>query len=180
MVNRSVKAFLFLGTTAFYATACGLLGGSSGPAAEATLRDAQGVEVATATLRQNGDNSVTIEVRTTRVAAGTHGIHIHAVGSCTAPSFTDAGAHFNPSQMKHGLENGAGPHNGDLANLVVGADGRAEYKSSTSRVTLTPGASSLFDADGSAVVIHATADDQRTDPSGNSGARIACGVVHAR
>jgi Cu-Zn family superoxide dismutase len=159
---------------------CGLIYPKPKPGGAAILKDAQGVEVARATLKTMSNDRVVIEVHTTAVPAGTHGIHIHAVGSCTAPAFTDAGGHFNTSDMKHGLENAAGPHNGDLPNIVVGSNGRADYIAVTTRVSLAPEANSLFDADGSALVIHATADDQKTDPSGNSGARIACGVITPR
>lgn len=109
---------------------------------------------------------------------GAHGIHFHAVGRCDG-DFTTAGAHYNPGARKHGLNAADGPHAGDAPNLTVGADGRARARFTTDRVTLTGGASTLADVDGTALVIHATADDQVTDPSGNSGARIACGVVRA-
>ncbi len=108
---------------------------------------------------------------------GNHGIHIHAVGLCEGPAFTSAGGHFNPATKKHGLESPEGPHAGDLTNIQFYPNGTAVYESVTDRVTLGTGASSLFDADGSAIVIHAGPDDGMTDPSGNSGARIACGVI---
>jgi Cu-Zn family superoxide dismutase len=158
---------------------CALVGsgGSGTTHGHAYLRDANGNEVGRATLRENADKTVTVEVTTTGVAAGTHGIHIHALSQCVGPAFTSAGGHFNPAAKMHGLSNPAGAHNGDLANLEVGASGRATYSSVTNRVTLSAGPTSVFDADGSAIVIHATADDQMTDPSGNSGARIACGII---
>ena len=146
------------------------------PEAEAQLMDAQGNSVGTASLEQ-GANGVEIEVHVTGLPAGTHGIHLHMVGSCTAPEFTSAGAHFNPMNKQHGLANPDGPHAGDLPNLEVVADGSGQAELTNDRVTLREGANSVFDADGTAVVIHAGPDDQRTDPSGNSGARIACGVI---
>ena len=164
-----------------FSAGCGVLGGGSkAPTAESVLMDATGAEAARATFTQHSDGTVAVEVTTTRIPAGSHGIHIHAVGSCDAPSFTSAGAHYNPANHAHGLHNPSGPHNGDLANMTAPAAGSTTYRSSTSHVTLTPGSTSLFDGDGSALVIHATADDQVTDPSGNSGARIACGVIRMR
>ena len=160
-------------------SACSVIGGGGGDSAEAVLHDRTGAEVARATLRPDG-NQVRVDVTTTAIPAGTHGIHIHAVGSCQGPDFESAGGHFNPSNRAHGLENPAGPHNGDMVNMVVGPSEHTNYRSTSTHITLTTGAANLFDADGSALVIHASADDQRTDPSGNSGARIACGVIRAR
>jgi len=108
------------------------------------------------------------------MAPGSYGAHVHAVGQCTGPSFTTAGPHWNPTMREHGRLNPAGSHHGDLPNIMVGADGRGQL-----RATIAGDAASLLDADGAAVVIHAMPDDQRTDPSGNSGARIACAVLSA-
>ena len=153
----------------------------SGRSATAPLRNAAGQEVGTLALRDAPGTPLTIEGDLTGLPAGTHGIHFHAVGQCDAAGgFASAGAHFNPASRKHGLESTEGPHAGDLPNVVVGADGRAAVRLTSSRVTLGREPASLLDADGSAVVVHAAPDDQRTDPSGNSGARIACGVVTAR
>jgi superoxide dismutase, Cu-Zn family len=104
---------------------------------------------------------------------GAHGIHVHAVGRCEAPEFTTAGPHWNPTDRKHGRDNPDGAHHGDLPNIQIGADGRGSLN------FVIPSASfaQLFDSDGAALVVHATADDYRTDPSGNSGGRIACGVI---
>jgi Cu-Zn family superoxide dismutase len=116
---------------------------------------------------------VSFRINASGLPHGLHGIHVHAVGRCDPPEFTSAGAHFNPAARKHGLNNPAGPHAGDLPNVEVAANGVL-----AATVTL-PGASmaSLLDADGAALVLHATADDYMTDPSGNSGARIACAVL---
>ena len=108
---------------------------------------------------------------------GLHGIHIHAVGSCVGPAFASAGSHYNPAARRHGLANPEGPHNGDLPNLVVNGEGIGHLSAKTELVTLAAGAATAFDADGSAVVIHAAEDDQVTDPTGNSGGRVACGVI---
>jgi superoxide dismutase, Cu-Zn family len=133
--------------------------------------------VGTATLTQDAAGMVHVQMKVTGLPPGVHGVHIHAVGSCVAPSFASAGGHFNPGSKHHGMNNPSGPHAGDLPNMTVDASGNAEYDASTSRVSLTPGANSLFDADGSAVVIHAAADDNVSDPAGNAGARIACGEI---
>jgi superoxide dismutase, Cu-Zn family len=110
--------------------------------------------------------------------AGVHGIHFHEKGQCDGPDFTSAGGHFNPAGREHGLENPAGPHAGDMPNVTVGESGRVTIAVATPRVTLDSNATTgVLDADGTAVVVHAAADDQRTNPSGNSGARIVCGVI---
>lgn len=149
------------------------------PDAIAHLRDAQGRDVGTVSF-ENHDNGVEIDVEAEHLAAGTHGIHLHAVGTCTPPDFTSAGGHFNPTGRQHGLSNASGPHAGDLPNLVVGSDGEGEVEYTNDRISLGTGANSLFDADGTAFVVHAGPDDQRSDPSGNSGGRTACGVVEKR
>jgi Cu-Zn family superoxide dismutase len=116
---------------------------------------------------------VSFRISATGLPHGLHGVHVHAVGRCDPPDFKTAGAHWNPAGKQHGMNNPAGPHAGDLPNVEVAANGVLN-----ATVTLA-GASmaGLLDADGAALVIHATADDYRTDPSGNSGARIACAVL---
>src|SRR5690606_10425995 len=118
----------------------------------------------------------TITVAAAGLTAGTHGTHLHMVGSCEGPAFTSAGGHLNPHMKQHGTDNPAGAHLGDLPNLVVGAAG-AGTVSATLAGTREAVLSQIFDADGTAVVIHADADDYRTDPAGNAGGRIACGVL---
>src|SRR5690606_11945130 len=98
-------------------------------------------------------------------------------GECTPPDFTSAGGHFNPTAAQHGLENPDGPHAGDMPNIEVGADGTASVTVENDRITLSEGPNSILDADGSALMIHASADDNVSDPAGNAGARIACGVI---
>jgi Cu-Zn family superoxide dismutase len=112
-------------------------------------------------------------------AAGEHGIHVHAVGKCEPDAFTTAGGHFNPTGKKHGLNSPEGSHAGDMPNMVLDGQGNSTYETTLAGISLDGGANSLFDADGSAVVIHAGPDDLVTDPAGNSGARVACGVVSA-
>ena len=139
--------------------------------------DASGEGVGWARLVEDASGVVHINVHVKGVSSGLHGLHIHAVGSCT-PTFAAAGGHFNPEGHQHGLENPQGPHAGDLPNLVVNQAGVGHLDATTDRVTLSAGTDSLFDADGSAFIIHANTDDQVTDATnGNSGARIACAVI---
>ena len=151
---------------------------ASGMQATAELRDPSGRVVGQASFTEDG-SGVQISVQVRELPAGEHGIHIHAVGRCDPPDFMSAGGHFNPSQRLHGLQNPQGSHEGDLPNLAVLPDGTAAYTASNTMLTLGLGnpAASVFDADGSALVIHADPDDQTTDPTGNSGGRIACGVI---
>jgi Cu-Zn family superoxide dismutase len=155
---------------------CASLPGSPTPTATAELRNVSGQPVATATLTQVGD-VVRIVLEAQGLPPGVKAVHIHEVGACEGPTFTSAGGHFNPLGKQHGLLNPQGAHAGDLANITIGPDGKGWMETSTQQVTLGPGATSLFDANGSALVIHAAPDDFRTDPTGNSGARIACGAI---
>jgi superoxide dismutase, Cu-Zn family len=140
-------------------------------AATAELQDASGKRIGVATMT-NADSGAFLAVSVGSLPPGEHGIHFHQNGDCTPPAFTTAGPHYNPAGRQHGFENPDGPHAGDLPNLRVEADGSADtsFRVEPSLVTAAgtgPGA----------LVIHAKADDHRTDPSGNSGDRIACGVV---
>jgi len=146
--------------------------------AGATLTTVNGTAAGTVQLRQAAGGSVTVEVNASGLTPGSHGIHFHEVGQCDGSSaFSTAGAHYNPLNKEHGLDRPAGPHAGDAPNLVAGSGGTATLSFTTDRVTLTSGSISLFDANGSSVVIHAAADDQVSQPSGNSGGRVACGVI---
>ena len=149
---------------------------AASPAATAELKDAAGKPVGTATFAAAG-HGVQVKVKVAGLKPGPHGFHVHAAGLCEGPDFKTAAGHFNPAGKKHGLDSPAGHHGGDLPNLVAGADGAGEATSILAGVTLGEGEASLFHAGGTALVIHADADDGKTDPSGNSGARIACGVV---
>lgn len=144
--------------------------------AHAVLRNAQGEEKAQAIATQVGDG-VRISLKASGMAAGTYGVHVHAIGRCEAPDFRSAGAHWNPTSRQHGKDNPQGMHMGDLPNLVVGADGRGSVDYVIAAATLKSGATPMLDPDGASVMIHSTADDYVTDPSGNSGGRIACGVL---
>lgn len=148
---------------------------SAGASATAQLRDSAGRPKGVATARQVGD-SLQVRIEAINLPSGAHGAHIHAAGLCAAPGFESAGPHWNPTGRQHGRNNPAGMHHGDLPNLIIGADGRATLEYTVAGASLAGGGAGMLDADGAAIVIHAAADDDRTDPSGNSGARIACGV----
>ncbi|MBC8139637.1 MAG: superoxide dismutase family protein [Fibrella sp.] len=154
---------------------------NQGMTASAALIDTGGRSVGTARFTQERPTDpVTIRVQVTGLTPGQHGIHLHQVGRAEPnanPPFATAGEHINPSTKEHGLQNPDGSHDGDLPNLNVGVDDRAIFELTTTRVTLYDGANSLFDSDGSALIIHASPDDQRTDPTGGTGARVVCGVV---
>jgi len=143
--------------------------------ASAVLKDAQGTEVGQATLTTT-PSGLLISLDLTAIPAGEHAFHIHAVGKCEPPKFESAGPHFNPDATKHGLMNPEGPHAGDMPNLHVPEGGKLQIEVLNPTVTLSA-ESALLDEDGSAVVIHAGADDYKTDPAGNAGDRIACGVI---
>lgn len=153
------------------------------PDAIAELYDAQGNQVGMVELTQVEDG-VQIHTRIEGFEAavtggerGEHGFHIHETGECVAPDFTSAGGHFNPTGVGHGLLDPDGPHAGDLPNLWIEADGSADYTVTTDLISLEAGDRTIFDSDGSAFVLHADADDYLTDPAGDSGSRLACGVI---
>lgn len=163
------------------ATVIAVLGGAQAatPAAEAVLHDGKGHEVGLATFTA-GPTGVLLAVRVHDLPPGLHGMHIHDTGACDGPRFTSAGGHFNPDGRHHGLDNPAGPHAGDMPNLTVKADGTGTAAVTLTRVTLGDGPSSLLKSGGTSLVIHAKTDDQRSDPAGNAGDRIACGVITAK
>jgi superoxide dismutase, Cu-Zn family len=144
--------------------------------ARAELRNAAGEIVGQATLSMEAE-AVVITLEAQKLPPGPHGFHIHEVGKCEAPEFTTAGGHFNPEGKKHGLRSPGGPHAGDLPNLVVGPDGLVRIRVMAPQVALAAGPNSLFHPAGTSLVIHTGPDDDVTDPAGNSGARIACGVI---
>lgn len=149
---------------------------SADTAATAELRNAAGASVGTANFTQVG-NVVRIVLDAKGIPPGLHAVHIHAVGKCDPPDFNSAGPHFNPTGKQHGALNPQGSHAGDLPNVNVGADGNGRLETATEQITLGSGTTSLWDADGSALVVHAAPDDFKTDPTGNAGGRVACGVI---
>ena len=118
-----------------------------------------------------------MKLNVTQLPPGTHALHIHSVGECDAPDFKSTGPHFNPEAKKHGPKNLEGPHAGDLPNFEVGKDDRSKSSVTAPHVKLGGGSNSLFHPEGTALVIHEKPDDYMTDPAGNAGARIACGIV---
>lgn len=153
-----------------------LVPAASAQTAKATLKNAQGAEVGTATLSEAA-SGVTIKLALKGLPPGEHAFHVHAVGKCEPP-FTTAGGHFNPGAKKHGKMAPDGAHAGDMPNLTISASGELSADIVNDAVTLTKDKpNSVFKPDGTALVIHAAADDYKTDPTGNAGDRIACGVI---
>ena len=142
----------------------------------ATLRFANGLPAGTAQLYGNG-SEVSISIALVGFEPGVRGVHLHTTGKCEGPDFTSAGGHLNPDSHQHGFENPAGAHLGDLPNATIGANGGGTV-SATLRGTRAEVLAAIFDADGTAVMVHAGPDDYRTDPAGDSGSRIACGVLN--
>lgn len=141
--------------------------------ASATLVDSTGATVGFVTFVQQASGQVVVSIHASGLTPGQHGIHIHAVGSCVTPDFLSAAGHFNPTGATHGA------HAGDLGNITANPAGRANLVILTSAFTISDGPLALLDSDGGALVVHAGADDLISDPSGNSGGRVVCGVIHA-
>ena len=172
MKNRSISSAIVL-CFAFLAL-------SLAAAAKTTveLKDAQGKSVGTAVLSSKGASSgVSMELKLHDLPPGVHALHFHQKAQCDAPDFKSAGPHFNPEGKKHGLENPEGHHAGDMNNFTVDAKGKAKFKVVNKDVSLGDDSHSLFSNGGTALVIHAKADDMKSDPAGNAGDRMACGVI---
>jgi len=172
-----ILAFAVCALSLLVGAGCSLVG--SGERATAELKDKDGKTIGMASFVE-ADSGVRIHLEVTGLSAGLHAVHIHAVGKCDAPAFTSAGGHFNPAQRKHGHRSPEGAHGGDLPNMLVAKDGIGRFEVFTDGVTLRAGPLSIFDADGSALVVHAGVDDYATDPTGNAGDRAACGLIVAR
>ncbi len=156
------------------------MGGNSMTGAPQTVRIAGAGGAALGNVAVSEDaGGLTMTVTATGMPAGVHGIHLHEKGLCEGPKFASAGGHWNPGMKQHGRDNPQGAHLGDLANLTVAADGSATASFTIAGAMMASGAKMLADADGTALVVHAKADDYKTDPSGDSGDRIACAVVAA-
>ncbi|HEY5711665.1 MAG TPA: superoxide dismutase family protein [Allosphingosinicella sp.] len=162
---------------AILALVAGAAAAAQGPrvltGAAADLVKANGERIGEVRIQPRG-NEIFVIVNLARAAPGRYGVHIHDVGRCSGPGFESAGPHWNPTARHHGRLNPAGHHLGDLPNIEVGPSGRGAL-----RFTINRTLNSLMDADGASVVLHAAADDERTDPSGNSGARLACGPLRS-
>lgn len=152
-------------------------GAAEAATARAELRDAEGRSVGMATLTGT-EGGVRIEVSVSGLPEGRHGFHVHETGRCDPPDFTSAGGHFNPAGQRHGIESPEGPHAGDLPNIIVGADGSGSLTTVNPYLSLGTGADNdLLREGGTALMVHAGPDDYITDPAGDSGGRIACGVI---
>ncbi|WP_336952495.1 superoxide dismutase family protein [Sphingobium aromaticivastans] len=180
-----IAAILMALPLAVLASACATSSSGGAPAADAAapmvhakLLAGDGSARGEAMVTQAGDG-LHVVVHAQGLTPGMHAVHIHMTGSCTPPDFTSAGGHWNPTGHKHGKDNPDGMHMGDMPNMIAGADGGGEVEYVIPGGTINGGATPLLDADGAAVVIHAQADDNKTDPAGNAGGRIACGVLSA-
>ncbi|CAH0353402.1 superoxide dismutase family protein [soil metagenome] len=170
-------ASLLFATAAILALpACATMGTGQGASANTTLLGADGTSHGVAKVTQT-TSGLKVTVAATGLTPGVHAVHVHTTGTCTAPAFTSAGGHWNPMGKQHGMENPMGSHMGDMPNMTVNADGRGTLEYTIAGGALSDGTTPLFDADGAAVVVHALPDDNKSDPAGKAGDRLACGVL---
>jgi superoxide dismutase, Cu-Zn family len=177
MSTRTRRLFSLVVAVGAIVWAVATVAASGATHAGASIVDGSGTIIGRAQLTEDATGRLHLNVHVEGLAPGQHGIHLHAIGQCVGPAFTSAGGHHNPLGAQHGLDNPDGAHAGDLPNLIVNGQGRGHLDATSDRATLSIGPVSLFDADGSALVIHAAEDDQVTNPTGNSGARVACGAI---
>jgi Cu-Zn family superoxide dismutase len=180
MKPKFVRAVSFLAVSAFALAAFAQGSGAAKPIKKTivALKDAKGNDVGTATIKSSG-KGVEVKLNVKSLPPGEHALHFHQNAKCEAPDFKSAGPHFNPDNKQHGLDNPQGHHNGDMPNVTVAANGTSKAAVKDPNVVLGTGseANSLFANGGTALMIHAKADDMKTDPAGNAGDRIACGVI---
>jgi Cu-Zn family superoxide dismutase len=150
--------------------------GAQTESAISKMKNSEGKDVGTITIEHMPSTTLFL-LNLHDMPPGVHGIHIHSVGTCTPPSFDSAGPHYNPGNMQHGMKNPKGPHAGDLPNITIPASGKLETTIMVDGMRQWEGEGGILDGDGASLVIHANADDYTTDPSGNSGPRIACGKL---
>ena len=141
------------------------------------LKDAKGADVGMAMISPAKGGGVSIDLDVHGLPPGEHALHFHAVPKCEGPDFTSAAGHFNPTSKKHGMQNPEGPHAGDMNNFTVDAKGAAKTTIVNKNVTMGAEPNSIYANGGTALMIHASADDMKSDPAGNAGARIACGTI---
>lgn len=171
-IAHSLIGFCLIGVS----TAALSFAGAADHSAKAVLKNAQGRVLGHVQLIE-GEQATIVRLRLEQAPAGVHAFHLHETGRCDPPTFESAGGHFNPAGKKHGMQNVAGPHVGDLPNVHVPASGRVTAEYFVDNAPLRDGSAALIDGDGAAVVLHAKPDDYMTDPAGAAGDRIACGVL---
>ncbi|MGE5360586.1 MAG: superoxide dismutase family protein [Bacteroidales bacterium] len=176
MSRTVVLSVTFVCAAFVMSTTSALAQGGAQAVARADVKDAKGAAVGTVQLTET-PAGVLMHGSLGGLPPGAHAFHIHEAGKCDPPDFKTAGGHFNPGGQHHGFASTQGAHAGDLPNLFVPESGKVEFDALAKGVTLAPGPTSLFGPSGTALVIHASADDYKTDPAGNAGARVACGVI---